>query len=454
MDKEKIPFSDLKESIIDRINRCVPAPKSEGMFIRLEFLTEVSDPLLWLKAQPNKEKIYFEPRGKDEPAIAGAGSSCPVVPVAEDDLASYFKKLNRFISEGLICYGGASFVKNQPVENEWRSFNKFNFILPRFEYMIRDKKGYLTVNLGKKELKGLNMEALINEVEALNVDIPHKFEKSVKTEFISYTPNKKDWVNGVTSYLKKIGTGEIEKIVAARRVDLKTVGEIDPFRVVSDLKKSGDYAANFLFTFNGSDFFIGSSPERLFHREGDLLTTESVAGTISRGSNPVEDEKFGNLLQGSDKETREHDFVTDDIVSKIDPICEPIVISERVLLKLANLQHLYRRISGKLKRGISDGDILEMVYPTPAVCGLPLNKCLTLLRKGEAFQRGWYAGVVGFAGKDISDYYVGIRSILISGKNVFVYSGAGIVAGSDPAKEWDEIELKTSKYKKILKYET
>jgi menaquinone-specific isochorismate synthase len=85
--------------------------------------------------------------------------------------------------------------------------------------------------------------------------------------------------------------------------------------------------------------------------------------------------------------------------------------------------------------------------------GLPLNKCLEILQKEEKFSRGWYAGVVGFAGKDISDYYVGIRSMLINSEKIYVYSGAGIVDGSDPEKEWEEIELKIKKYKKILKYE-
>ncbi len=454
MDSKKVPLSGLKKTVMEEIFLRIDCDESNRKFLRIEFRTELFDPLLWLKVQRNKEKVYFEPRGKGEPAVVGVGSACHLIPGTEEDLISYFEKLNKNIPKGSKFYGGVAFFKDQKGESEWKSFDKFNFILPRFEYMIRDKKGYFTINLSKKELKGANLEKVIREVEEINLDIPEKFEKTWKTEFISFSPERGDWVDTISSYLKKIEKGEVKKIVAARRVELKKKGKADPFKIVSDLKKAGDYAANFLITFNSKDFFVGSTPERLFHRDGELLTTESLAGTISRGNYPAEDEKFGDQLLTSKKETLEHDFVTDDIVKKIDPVCELVAISERVLLKLSNLQHLYRRISGKLKKGISDGEILDKIFPTPAVCGLPLKQCLSILSAGESFQRGWYAGAVGFAGKEVSDYYVGIRSVLVSGEKIYVYSGAGIVKGSDPFKEWEEVDLKTKKYKKILKYET
>jgi len=268
------------------------------------------------------------------------------------------------------------------------------------------------------------------------------------------TPDKKGWISGIKSYLGKIEAGDLQKIVPARRLEIRNTGGADPFTVVHELKRSGDYTANFLFTFNGEDYFAGATPERLFQRDGELLVAESVAGTAPRGRDSDEDEKAGAQLENSEKETLEHEWVTNDIVKRMDPLCELVAVSERVLLKLANLQHLYRRISGKLKKGTPDGVILDTLFPTPAVSGFPREKSLKILKKREPFDRGWYAGVVGFAGKDVSDYYVSIRSVLMNSNKVYIYSGAGIVKGSDPEREWNEIDLKINKYKKILKYET
>lgn len=453
MDKKPVPFVELKNIILKNINKKTAKRKAEIGFSRFEFRTEIVDPLLWLKVQHNKEKIYFEPRSRVEPMVAAAGCTYQIIPDPGEDLTSYFKRLNEILSDGIRLYGGVSFHKDIPAGNEWEPFGSFKFILPRFEYIRRDNKAYFAVNILNSELMGDGISRVIKEVESIIFTIPENFDKSGKCSFIKYTPSREEWIATTSSYLEKIKRGEIEKIVAARCMELSNSGNIDPFKVVSDLKKTGDFATHFLLTFNGEDFFAGSTPERLFHRDGELLTTESVAGTAKRGDDEAGDKLYGDQLMGSEKETLEHDFVTNDIVNKIDPVCEPVAISERVLLKLSNLQHLYRRISGKLKKGITDGEILDKLFPTPAVSGLPLKKCLEILQKEERFSRGWYAGIVGFAGKDISDYYVGIRSMLINSEKIYVYSGAGIVEGSDPGREWEEIELKIEKYKIILKYE-
>ena len=453
MDKKPVPFAELKNVILKKINKNMAKALPGKRFFRFEFRTEMVDPLLWLKVQPNREKIYFESRSIEEPLVAAAGCSYQIIPDPGEDLTSYFKRLNNILSDGIRLYGGVSFCKDIPAASEWESFGSFKFILPRFEYIRRDNKAYFAINILNSELTGDEINRVINEVENIILAVPEKYEKSGKCSFIKFTPDREGWIATISSYLEKIKKGKIEKIVAARRMELSNSGNVDPFKVVSDLKRTGDFAAHFLLTFNGEDYFAGSTPERLFHRDGELLTTESVAGTAKRGSDKAKDKSYGDQLLDSKKEKLEHDFVTNDIVNKLHPICEPIAISERVLLKLSNLQHLYRRISGKLKKGITDGEILDKLFPTPAVSGLPLKKSLEILQKEEQFPRGWYAGIVGFAGKDISDYYVGIRSMLINSKKIYVYSGAGIVKGSDPEREWEEIDLKIKKYKKILKYE-
>jgi len=453
MDKKIVRLAGLKKALLKEISRHVKENVS-GRFIRIELRTDVVNPLLWLKIQQNREKVYFESRSKGDPVIAAVGSVCRVLPDKNDTLLTYFKKLTTNLIDGQKFYGGVSFYKDFSDNKEWESFGPFNFILPRFEYILREKKGFFAVNLAVSELNEEKIVVISKEIENIDLNVPEKHDTAGISELVEYKPDKKGWIEGVSSYLENINSGDLQKIVPARRLELNNTGKTDPFRVMYELKRAGDYTANFLITFNGEDYFTGSTPERLFHRDGELLTTESVAGTISRGEGAEKDKSNGDKLMNSKKETLEHDFVTNDIVNKIDSICELVAISERVLLKLANLQHLYRRISGKLKKNISDGEILDKMFPTPAVSGLPGDKCLKVLNNKEPFYRGWYAGAVGFAGKDVSDYYVGIRSILMNSKKIYVYSGAGIVKGSDPEREWEEIDLKIKKYKKILKYET
>ena len=438
MDKKLTSFAELKDTILKEINKNIKKRKNESGFSRFEFRTEIVDPLLWLKAQPQKEKIFFESRGRGEPVVSVAGK------IFESSWPDPEKS-------GL--FGGISFFKAKDNGEEWEAFGASKFILPRFEYRIEDKKGFFAVNFRNEDINSKNRDILYSIIKELVVEPVEERSDQGNLKFNNFTPDREGWIKMITRYLARIKKGEVEKLVGARRLELDHEGNIDPYTILRALKKTGDYTANFLFSFNEEDYFIGATPERLFRREGDLLSAESVAGTSCRGSDKDEDEILGRDLLGSEKNSLEHDIVTEDIVNRIDPLCEMVAISERTLIKLSNLQHLYRKISGKVKKGVSDMELIDAMAPTPAVSGKPLKKSIDILKKEEPFQRGWYSGVVGFAGKNISDYYVAIRSVLLRKDKMFIYSGAGIVPGSDPEKEWEEIDLKIKKYKKILKYE-
>jgi len=453
MGREKIPVSEIKRVLKDEITKKKIKRLSENRFERIEIQTESFDPLLWLKAQPQKEKIYFEARGKGEPENAVVGSIFKLSSSHNEKLSSSFKNMKDILENEARFFGGISFFRDRPQSNEWKSFGAYNFILPRFEYILTDKKALFAMNYQSLELSKEKIKSILNEINSINLSIGKRSQSKIVSTFNKYSPDKKGWITQVSSYLDEIKSGKIEKIVAARRLELDNSGNVDPYDITFKLKSIGNHSACFLVSFNDKDFFIGLTPERLFHRNKKFITSESVAGTVYRGKDRAEDKILGNELLSSKKDILEHDIVTKDILKNLDPLCEHLTISEIGLLKLSNIQHLYKKISGKLKNNISDGDILEEISPTPAVSGMPQEESKEILKREESFDRGWYAGVIGFAGKDISDYYVGIRSILVSKKRIYVYSGAGIVKGSDPEKEWDEINLKSDKYKKILNYE-
>jgi menaquinone-specific isochorismate synthase len=116
--------------------------------------------------------------------------------------------------------------------------------------------------------------------------------------------------------------------------------------------------------------------------------------------------------------------------------------AERELLTLSNVSHIYSKVMGRLKPGISVGDVILRLHPTPAVCGSPRDGAIAVIRESESFARGWYAGPFGVIGNGFSDISVAIRSALVSEDRVALFAGAGIVSQSEALNEWQELEDK------------
>ena len=115
------------------------------------------------------------------------------------------------------------------------------------------------------------------------------------------------------------------------------------------------------------------------------------------------------------------------------------------------MQHLVARLEGVLRQGVDDGAILAAIHPTAAVAGFPRQLSVERIEQLEPFDRGWYAGPVGWIGRDRAEFAVSIRSGLIINNVIDLYSGAGIVEGSTPDSEWKEIENKIANFLKALR---
>ena len=110
------------------------------------------------------------------------------------------------------------------------------------------------------------------------------------------------------------------------------------------------------------------------------------------------------------------------------------------------MQHLYKKFSCELKTPLLDRDLLDALHPTPAVGGTPRDKALSYIKKNEPFDRGWYAGPIGWISPVKSDIVVAIRSALIKDDTIHLFAGTGIVQGSIPLKEWEELDNKTAQF--------
>ena len=144
-------------------------------------------------------------------------------------------------------------------------------------------------------------------------------------------------------------------------------------------------------------------------------------------------------------------YVFDSIKNDLEQICSDVkVTKKKEILKLSYVQHIYSQFEGNLKSDIDDFKIISAIHPTPSVSGYPKQNIRPIIKRYEAFFRGFYAGPVGWVGKDSSEFAVGIRSGIINDGFLSIYSGAGIVKKSSPELEWSEIENKISPFLKIL----
>jgi menaquinone-specific isochorismate synthase len=145
-----------------------------------------------------------------------------------------------------------------------------------------------------------------------------------------------------------------------------------------------------------------------------------------------------------DKERWEHDLVVRTVEETLTAVCSDLSVPPSpTLAKMANIQHLYTPIEGNVNTGITIFDLAQRLHPTPAMGGLPRERAIDLIRSYESFDRGWYAGPIGWVdGNGEGEFAVAIRSALLKENEATLYAGCGIVADSDPEREYRESELK------------
>ena len=194
----------------------------------------------------------------------------------------------------------------------------------------------------------------------------------------------------------------------------------------------------------GTAQFIGATPERLVRAEGRTYRTAAVAGSIRRGADPAEDAALAAELLASEKEREEHAVVVRAIRRQLAPISDRLEIApEPGVLVLRHVQHLVTEVAGTLR--VQEGllALAGRLHPTPAVGGEPRDLALAMIDEHEGFDRGWYAGPVGWLSADgDGELMVALRCGLVEDRRVTLYAGCGIVADSDPDREWEESRIK------------
>ena len=433
---------------------------SDQTCFRVEVKLPDSDPLVWLCGQASPSKVYYRsrPNGIINEEIAGIGVADRVrVDQAPVDFSSITDRINKRLkgaSDSSRYFGGVQFHAGQDHADDSfrRLYGAANFVLPRFELSRNTDGSNLSCNLLREDLKcQATLGDIIEEASALSN--PTEFPGSEIPTVIGREdlPNKKTWCQRVEKCVLAIDEQQLEKIVLARRSTFSFTRGLNPWELLDGFRDT-DYD-RFLFAFqpDQSAAFISTTPELLYARTKRHIISEALAGTRPRSDDPAEDSRLGEQLMKSRKERREYAYVEDQVAANLADVCDGVLARTDIsLVKLEYLQHLVARFDGELQRDVTDADLLATLHPTPAVGGSPRDKAVDLIRSLETFDRGWYAGPVGWIGPDAALFAVGIRSGAIEKNRLTLYSGAGIVEGSLPVREWAEIENKIAGFLSLL----
>ncbi|MFO8026922.1 MAG: isochorismate synthase [Opitutales bacterium] len=409
--------------------------------------------------EPDELHFYIE-RPADDEAIAGAEA----VVQARFDGPARFRQVRAFaddVLENTIVVGdlseaftGPHFFTAFSFEDRVRDGGEFpaaTVFLPRWQ--VSRSKGKYGAVANLKIDADTDLDATVARVwgayqkfgafdyagDATNGTFP---EPPVLRSRRELAPDV--YAGAVEQALESIARGEFEKIVLARGIELEADRAWQPLDALNRLRER--FGACFTFSYGGGGgrSFIGATPERLLQiRDGQLLT-EAIAGSAPRGRNAGEDAALARGLLESEKDLREHICVRDSILRRLQQVgVASHPVQEPRILPLANVQHLHTPIQAEVEDSVHLLEVLGELHPTPAVGGTPREAALSRIPELEHLDRGLYAGVVGwFNHLNEGEMVVGIRSALIDGNRAKLYAGAGIVEGSDVAKEMRETELK------------
>jgi isochorismate synthase len=238
----------------------------------------------------------------------------------------------------------------------------------------------------------------------------------------------------------RIANGDLNKVVLARDLVGRLPAESDLRLAITELALG--YPDCWTYAVDG---LVGSSPETLIRADHGEVNARVLAGTMSRGADAASDLEAALQLATSTKDGDEHAFAVQSVLASLRPHTSHLTTSELPFtVKLPNLWHLATDVEGTLSDGSNSLDLIAAMHPTAAVAGTPTEAALALIRELEPFDRGRYAGPVGWVGADgDGEWAIALRCAQVSpAGDVTAYAGCGIVPGSEPDRELAETRMK------------
>ena len=250
------------------------------------------------------------------------------------------------------------------------------------------------------------------------------------------------WKERVAQAITRIEKTGVDKVVLARHLIATTTTDIDARPILKKL--AAEYPSTWTFAVDG---LVGATPELLLRLSRGMVTSRVLAGTIPKTGDDAKDLALAASLARSSKDLEEHEYAVRSVAEALEPFCSSTNVPESpYVLHLANVMHLATDVTGALiksKQRVDAFALLSSLHPSAAVCGTPRNIAFDIIEEIEGMNRGRYAGPVGWidASGD-GELGIALRTGQISGKEIRIYSGCGIVVGSSPEKELEESAAK------------
>ena len=391
---------------------------------------------------------FWEQAARDT-AMIGAGAAWSLRASGPDrfgDAARAWKSIAaRAIGDvdDLICFGGFAFDGARARDEQWRAFGDGELAVPEFLYRREGGRARIT----RCTLVGPHGPVPDPDprFDTIAADGAAYTSDSVGGERVSRreTPDADTWRRAVAALTSAIRDGGVDKVVLAREVVLTARASIDAAPVLAALRDAYPACTTFAAR-RGDACFLGATPERLVRIDRRRVSVACLAGSSPRGATAAAAAAAGAALLADPKERSEHDLVLRMILAALAPVCDEIhAPSEPGLMRMPNVQHLHTPVEAALRGDAGVLDLVARLHPTPAVGGVPAARALGLIGEHEPFDRGWYAGPIGWMdARGNGEFAVAIRSGLLNGCEARLYAGCGIVRDSEPEREFEESLLK------------
>jgi salicylate biosynthesis isochorismate synthase/menaquinone-specific isochorismate synthase len=347
---------------------------------------------------------------------------------------------------GPVWVGGFAFAGEGGSSSTWSSLSPGSMVLPELSICRSGDEAFLAANVvvgpGDDHAEhGARMAARLKGLRAgpLPMLDPHP---TSRTQIRSVRPPG-EFEGVVAAATARIGAEELSKVVLAREVIVTGGAAHDPAALFGAMREQ--FPSCFCFCCGTPEAaFLGASPELLVRRSGASVSTVALAGSTRRSSDPAVDDHLGEQLLRSDKDRREQRIVIDRIVRRLRPHAVWVEgAPEPEIVKVANIQHLATPLIAQMADPRSAIEVAGLLHPTPAVGGEPWPDAAATIADLEQMDRGWYAGPVGWMdATEDGEFCVALRSALLRDREAHLYAGVGVVAGSDPAAELAETEVK------------
>jgi menaquinone-specific isochorismate synthase len=347
-------------------------------------------------------------------------------------------------------YGGFSFRPDHVATGVWQDFPGWLFHVPVFE-LEGEGSGDAWLRVRTLADPGAGQETFVRlrrRAEALRAELTALGDGATRAAARvagrGAATDRAGWEEAVRTSLAAIRGGRVSKAVLARTLDIELDGVIDPVDLVSHLSSVNRGSYVFLFEPTPGSAIVGAAPETVATLRDGVFHATAVAGSIRRGETAREQAELAARLLASEKDRVEQRIALDDMVARLGTVAHQIRTDPQPhVLTLARIQHLETEIRASVPPDVGVLDLLRLLHPTPAVCGLPRDAAMAFLGEEEPFERGWYAGPVGFFDAEGNGIFVpALRMGVATGSGWRLFAGAGIVEGSVPALEWEETAIK------------